>query len=140
LALGINSIGVMSLIIPPSNSNLRRVALDEREERFPMARMRDSRSSAKARAGREREACRLRDLGEREGVELRRHLAQEPGAIALLGILSCSLPVAGMALRESDHNQPQAARGASKSGTVLIAESEPYLSRSVCFSAVAISQ
>ena len=52
-----------------------------------MARVRDACSGTDARAGREGQTCRLRDLGEGEGVELRRDLAQRPGTIALLGII-----------------------------------------------------
>ena len=40
-----------------------------------MARMRHAHSGPEARAGRERQTRSLRDLAEREGVELRRHLA-----------------------------------------------------------------
>jgi hypothetical protein len=52
-----------------------------------MARMWDARSGTEARAGREGETCCLRDFREGERIELRRHLAQEPGPIALLGML-----------------------------------------------------
>ena len=64
-----------------------RVALDEREERLPTARVQYARSGAETGAGGEGQARRLRDLGEGEGVELRRDLAQRPGTIALLGII-----------------------------------------------------
>ena len=70
----------------------------------PMPRMRNSRSSAKARTGRARKACRLRDLSQRKRVELRRYLAQEPGTIAPhgSGVLAFPFAVAPMVLRLAD--------------------------------------
>jgi hypothetical protein len=61
-----------------------------------MPRMWDSYSRPKPRAGCEGQARRLRDLAEREGVELRRDLAQEPGRIVLLRVLFRPLPVKPM--------------------------------------------
>ena len=61
-----------------------------------MARMWHARCGAEARAGREGKARRLRDLGERERVELRRHLAQGPGAIVPFGMLLRPSSVAAM--------------------------------------------
>ena len=61
-----------------------------------MARMRDTRAGAEARAGCEGQARRLRNLAEREPVELWRHLAQEPCIITLFGVLFRPLPVPAM--------------------------------------------
>jgi hypothetical protein len=61
-----------------------------------VTRMRDARAGAEPRTGREGEARRLGDLAQRECVELRRYLAQEPGIIARLGMLSRPLPVPAM--------------------------------------------
>ena len=50
--------------------------------------MRDSRSRANARARRQRQSRRLRDLAERERIELRRDLALEARLVALIWMLA----------------------------------------------------
>ena len=65
-----------------------------------MPRMRHACSCAETRTRCEGKSRRLRDLGKRIGIELRRHLAQEPCAIAprALAVLAFPLAVLPMVL------------------------------------------
>src|ERR1700688_136569 len=74
----------------------RLTAINQGEERPPMSRMGRARSGPETRAGGEGKSRRLRDLSERERIELRRDLAQEPGPIARFGVFLRPLTVASM--------------------------------------------
>ena len=63
-----------------------------------MTRMQNARSRPEARARREGKPGRLRNFIQGEGVELRRHLAQGPFAIGLLGVLLGPLAVTAVRL------------------------------------------
>ena len=72
-----------------------RLRFDERTQRFPVP-ARHLCPGADARARREREPCSLADLLEREGIELLRNLALEPGFVALGRMLARPTAITAM--------------------------------------------
>jgi hypothetical protein len=90
-----------------------------------MPRVRNLRASADARARCERQACRVRDLLERQCVEPRRDLALEPRVIALAWMLA--RPAAIMAVPFADRLAPCAIHDGAAAWIVACRGLRPFL-------------